>query len=287
MEANIPVTYLKTFGEQLLRPYGITIDHAYNIYVAEASGSRVTKFDEDGRRLMSFGQGEGNLLKKIGRLGQPAAVAVDGRGYCYVADFKKNCIFIYDPQGHYVKTFGTYGREDGQFIHCLSIKTGPDGGLWVVDRDNHRLQKFDSDGKFLFKIGKYGRDKDGLGCFDNPSDIAFDPQGFIYVTDELNSRVQKFDAMGNFISLFGRTATKQGVLIRPRGIAIDSQHRVFVTDSFKDIVVEFDAYGRYLFSILGPIQVGGALNRPLGIAINDKGVLYVADNQNNRIMVFR
>jgi DNA-binding beta-propeller fold protein YncE len=250
METNIPVMYLKTFGESLLRPYGITIDRANNIYVAEASGGRITKFDQDGRSLMSFGEGEGSLFKKTGRLGQPAAVAVDASGFCYVADFKKNCIFIYDPQGHFVKTFGTHGREDGQFIHCLNIKTGPDGGLWVVDRDNHRVQKFDTNGNFLLNFGKFGRDKDGSGCFDNPSDIAFDSQGFMYVTDELNSRVQKFDSHGNFISIFGKTATKEGILIRPRGIAIDGQDRVYVTDSFKDVVIVFDGYGRYLFYII-------------------------------------
>ena len=147
-----------------------------------------------------------------------------------MADFKKNCIFEYDLQGYFVKTFGSQGIGDGQFNHPLSIKCGPDNSLWVVDRDNHRVQKFDKEGNFLFKFGKFGRDKIRTGCFYNPSDIAFDTQGCVYVTDELNSRVQKFDAQGNFICIFGKTTRKEGELSHPRGIAFDRQQRAYVTE---------------------------------------------------------
>jgi len=41
---------------------------------------------------MSFGRGEGGLFKKVGKLAQPAGIAVDAAGNSYVADMKLGCI---------------------------------------------------------------------------------------------------------------------------------------------------------------------------------------------------
>jgi DNA-binding beta-propeller fold protein YncE len=65
----------------------------------------------------------------------------------------------------------------------------PDGGVYVVDTHNHRIQKFSSEGVFVTKWGTKGS---GDGQFINPYDVAVGPNGDIYVADPENNRIQKF-----------------------------------------------------------------------------------------------
>jgi DNA-binding beta-propeller fold protein YncE len=61
--------------------------------------------------------------------------------------------------------------------------------VYVVERLNYRVQKFDSNGNFITKWGSEG---DGEGQFDIPEGIAIDSSGNVYVADTHNSRIQKF-----------------------------------------------------------------------------------------------
>jgi hypothetical protein len=45
-----------------------------HIYVAQGPIGRVTIFDENGKLLMKFGQGEGGFFKEVGKLGAPMLV---------------------------------------------------------------------------------------------------------------------------------------------------------------------------------------------------------------------
>jgi hypothetical protein len=86
------------------------------------------------------------------------------------------------------------GTGDGQFAKDEEDGVGPGdvavdlhGGVFVADTYNHRIQKFDSSGKFVCKWGCYGR---APGQFTYPQGIAVDPHGYIFVVD--GCRVQKF-----------------------------------------------------------------------------------------------
>jgi tripartite motif-containing protein 71 len=68
--------------------------------------------------------------------------------------------------------------------------------VYVTDRDNNRIQKFDSTGKFITTWGSHGSDD---GQFKSPTGIAVDSSGNAYITD-YNNRVQKFDNFGKFIT---------------------------------------------------------------------------------------
>ena len=63
------------------------------------------------------------------------------------------------------------------------------GNVYVADRDNSRIQKFDASGTFLTAWGSYGS---GNGQFSNPIGVATDGSGNLYVADTNNNRIQKF-----------------------------------------------------------------------------------------------
>jgi hypothetical protein len=65
----------------------------------------------------------------------------------------------------------------------------------VTDEDNHRVQKFTSDGVFITKWGLYGA---GDGQFIYTRGITVDALGYVYVADQNNDRVQKFGYLPAF-----------------------------------------------------------------------------------------
>jgi hypothetical protein len=71
------------------------------------------------------------------------------------------------------------------------------GTVYVADRSNHRIQRFDSSGTFLTKWGGYcSTEVSGAdacdGRFQGPFAVAVDPPGDLYVVDRYNHRIEKF-----------------------------------------------------------------------------------------------
>jgi len=87
-----------------------------------------------------------------------------------------------------VLSWGEYGIFDGQFIQPCDLSVS-NGKVCVCDSGQHRIQIFDTNGKFLHGIGVYGK---GPGEFISPSKcIAND--NYLYVMEEKGYRVQVFD----------------------------------------------------------------------------------------------
>ena len=102
------------------------------------------------------------------------------------------------------------------------------GNIYVADRDNHRVQVFDSTGRFLRKWGSQGS---GDGRFNRPEGIAIDRAGNVYVTDANNDRVQVFDSTGRFLLSWGSEGSGNGQFDFPTDIAVDGAWNVYVSDS--------------------------------------------------------
>jgi tetratricopeptide (TPR) repeat protein len=129
------------------------------------------------------------------------------------------------------------GSADGQFDQPAGIAVDPVSGyVYVADKDNNRIQKFDTAGRFLIKWGSKGS---ADGQFDQPAGIAVDPvSGYVYVADKDNNRIQKFDTAGRFLIKWGSKGSADGQLDRPISIAIGYDvGRVFICDHDDHIVI--------------------------------------------------
>ncbi|HEY8989046.1 MAG TPA: hypothetical protein VIM39_08480, partial [Candidatus Limnocylindrales bacterium] len=108
------------------------------------------------------------------RFGVPA-VAPDGR--IWAPSSIDNAFRILTQAGKLSETWGAPGSGDGQFNFNIgpdnagAIAFAPDGGFWVLDSGNFRVQRFDRNRKFLSSWGRFGS-ADGEFAF--PTDIAFD-----------------------------------------------------------------------------------------------------------------
>ena len=142
--------------------------------------------------------------------------------------------------GNFLTKWGSRGTEDGQFETPVAIATDSFGSIYVVDRDNNRIQKFDSDGNFLTKWGSFGTED---GQFRSSEGIDTDASGNVYVVDRDNNRVQKFDSDGNFLTKWGSLGTEDGQFAGPKGIATNSSGNVYVLDGTNRIQRFIESFG--------------------------------------------
>ena len=104
---------------------------------------------------------DGKVLLTIGIPGKPAPfmsgepfhrcthTALSPKGEIYVSDGYGNaCVHKYTPDGKLIKTWGEPGTDPGQFNIVHNIATDADGYVYVADRENHRVQMFDGNGKY-------------------------------------------------------------------------------------------------------------------------------------------
>ena len=84
-------------------------------------------------------------------------------------------------------TFGKEGEGNGNFLDLRCSSVTKAGQLLVCDRNNHRIQIFELNGKFFAKFGTYGSE---IGQLSGPISSAFLSHGRIVVTDIDNNRLQ-------------------------------------------------------------------------------------------------
>jgi sugar lactone lactonase YvrE len=118
------------------------------------------------------------------------------------------------------------------------------GNVFVSDKWNSTIKKFDANGQLLLQFGGYGT---GPGQLNNPRGVTVDGSGNIYVADSGNNRIQKFDANGQLLlqwnSYPGGTSTV--TFSNPTDVALDSEGYVYVVDYDRGRVVMFDSDGNW------------------------------------------
>jgi PKD repeat protein len=60
----------------------------------------------------------------------------------YVADANNHRIQKFDNNGNFITKWGSYGKDDGQFIVPQGVAVDSSGNVYVADNNNHRIQKF-------------------------------------------------------------------------------------------------------------------------------------------------
>ncbi len=183
----------------------------------------------------------------------------------------------------YVTQWGTIGSGDGQFHGPFAVAVDPEGNVYVVDRENDRVQRFTADGTYLAQWGTGGS---GNGQFDFAGGVAVDGDGNVYVADQSNHRVQKFTADGTYLTQWGSFGTGTGQFEYPDGVTVDGDGNVYVADTYNNRIQKFSDTGAYLDQ-WGTSGTGdGEFQNPRAAAVDDDGNVYVTDSGNHRVQKF-
>jgi hypothetical protein len=188
-------------------PYGIAVDGAGNVYVADSNGAIrkitsagvvTTLAGTAGQSGSADGTGSGALFY------EPYGVAVAGAGIVYVADSGNNTIRKITSAGVVTTLAGMAGQAgsaDGtgsaaQFNFPWNVVVDGAGNVYVADTGNYTIRKITSGGVVTTLAGTAGQagSADGTGSaaqFGYPGAIAVDGSGNVYVADSDNETIRK------------------------------------------------------------------------------------------------
>jgi hypothetical protein len=138
-------------------PHAIRVDPQGNVWTTDAASSMVYKFKPDG-----------TLLLKIEVGGQPSPcpnnfcsttdIAFARDGHLFISDGYRNArILEYTADGKKVNEWGRAGTGPGEFRLPHSIQIDERNIIYVADRENGRIQRFDRSGKYLGEWDNYGK----------------------------------------------------------------------------------------------------------------------------------
>lgn len=182
-----------------------------------------------------------------------------------------------------VKQWGAFGSKPGEFRFPTMVAVDRSSNVYVVDQHNHRVEKFDSNGRFLLTWGVQGS---GPGQFNYPFGIAIDSHGGVYVSDMNNERVQKFSPEGKFEGMVGRYGSGNGEFKFPYGMAVDSSDTLYVLDTLNYRVQKFDSNLKFQGAWGSAEAIGVRVYMPHELTVLQNGNIALSDRQNHRISIF-
>jgi len=207
------------------------------IYLTDNGNHTVRKFTLDGKPLLSLGTANKPAPFMSG---QPFCrcthTALSPRGDIYVSDGYGNAaVHKYDPEGRLLLSWGKPGTGPGEFNLPHNICCDADGWVYVADRENHRVQIFDGNGRYEKQVNNMHRPS-GLAITPGPCPccIVGELQAYQAVnrmTPNLGARVSIVDQQSKVVSRIDRglgAGTRPGQFISPHSIALDSRGDMYV-----------------------------------------------------------
>ena len=256
--------FLREIGKGLYAwsyAHDVRVDKDDNLWAIDKGSDMVIKFNQEGRVNLVFGRkkeasDEAEPWTRVnpprpaidGQFRQPTDVTWDPQGNIFISDGYINArIAKYDKNGDWVKSWGTPGTGPGQFNTPHGIAADAQGNIYVADRNNRRIQVFDSDGKFLrimtIDVPAPAGARPWMGAMPGPETplnqvagspwtmcITPGPTQYIYTSDSFPGRVYKLTLDGKVVGMFGRVGRQPKQFGWIHEIACPSENELYVAE---------------------------------------------------------
>ena len=129
--------------------HSVRVDPEHNIWVVDATGQVIYKMDQQGKVIMQLGQ-KGVAGTGHNNFNLPTDVGFAPNGDFYVTDgYAGSRVVKFSHEGRYLLEWGKRGTGPGQFELPHNLVVDSQGKVYVTDRENRRIEIFDSNGRFL------------------------------------------------------------------------------------------------------------------------------------------
>ena len=225
----------------------------------------------------------------------PRGIALDSKGWIYIADSNNHRVQVLDPSGELQGSWGFYADSTageaaaGGFNQPWDLTIASDGSVIVVDTWNHRIQRFTAQGELLHIFDASSLTLDPSGFY-GPRGIAVDQQDRLFMVDTGNKRVLIFNLEGVLLGQFGSGGLGLGNLDEPVGVALDSIGRVWIADTWNQRVQVFEEIYDTQFEAQDswPIEAwfGQSIENKPYVAISPQGHFCVTDPEGGRVLCY-
>ncbi|MBO4872711.1 MAG: hypothetical protein J5496_04780 [Lachnospiraceae bacterium] len=240
-----------------VRPHGIHIIDGHAIFVVDDAAHAAYEFTPDLKLVHVFGtpgtpsdtgcinKDYKTVKESSGPFNYPTNVTSDESGTLYFSDGYGNArIHVFSPDRNLKYSFGSPGNDPGSFnlphdVFCH------ENTLYVADRQNNRIQLFDTSGNLL-------------GIWNNlirPAGICLGPDGYFYVAE--CSHCTTFDASPSRITIFSSTGQlidrldigcgdEKGTSYHTaHGITVDSEGSIYIGEVGKNYPIGYVGTQKY------------------------------------------
>ena len=228
--------FLRSWGEGLFtNAHGLTVGQDETLYCIDDGDHTVRQCTLDGKVLMTIGiPGKPAKYQSGLPFNRCTDVAIDpSTGDLYVTDgYGNSRVHKYSPDGKPLFSWGEPGTDPGEFNIVHNIATDVDGYVYVADRENHRVQVFDSNGRFETQWVNLHR----------PCALYISREQHVYIGElgsgmNVNQRLPNIGPRLTVMSTKGERLARvghlgygqgEGQFIAPHGISVDSKGDVYV-----------------------------------------------------------
>lgn len=239
---------------ELWSPFGIAVDPAGNVYIADRNNQRIRETDTSGNIYTLVGTGQSGLGAEglpgpQMPLNNPSGVCLDRTGTIYVVDLGNNRVLQSLP-GSGVTTVAGNGSPgyagDGGPARLAQLN-GPTacildaaGDLFIADTNNHGIREVTPDGNIstVAGTGSAGFGGDGgpatAASLNGPMGIAVDGNGDLFIADTGNNRVREVSAGGVIQTVAGGPGTP--TIGRPGGLTLDGSGNLYFAEPGANVI---------------------------------------------------
>jgi DNA-binding beta-propeller fold protein YncE len=216
-------------------PHSIRFDSEDNLWFDSAGDNLVVKFDRNMRVVQALGRREGDMAWVYMTHGieraiptppnfyQPTDTAVGPDGSTYVTDgYGNSRVAKFTREGNLVKYWGDRGTRPGQFNTPHNIVIDRNANLYVADRQNNRVQVFDTDGNFKQEWR-----------LDGPAwSLCITPGTNQVIFVGSVGRIFKMDLSGKVLGTFGKLGRLPGWFDSIHSLACPDEKTLYLAEEF-------------------------------------------------------
>jgi len=142
-DAGVLVRTIGQFGYglgDLGGPSGVVVAPLGDLFVSEDLNHRIQHFDSSGNPIALIDLD--TIVPRGTGPTQPFGIALSPGGHLLVTDYSNHRVIELTGDGQFVQVWGSLGAGAGQMNYPLGIAIGADGGIYVADHMNARIDKF-------------------------------------------------------------------------------------------------------------------------------------------------
>ncbi len=230
--------FLGSWGEGYFkRPHGSRIMPDKTIWCTDDGAHTISRFTLDGKLLNVIGTRDKpsdtgyepkpdliDSLRSIKHGGlpfnRPTGIAYSSTGELFATDGYGNArVHKFTPDGKLITSWGEPGTGPGEFMLPHNVTIDKWDRLWVSDRENNRIQIFDTNGKLLQIWTDVFR----------PTDVFIDKDNIVYVS-EIRPGVSIFTLDGRLLARWSNEEKNPAtdLFISPHALSVDSKGDIYI-----------------------------------------------------------